>query len=198
MQRIKLYLVTVVIIFVIMIIGSPGVSLATEPVIENPDVKAALQVFDIVVQHRVQQQEIPSVSIGIVYDQELIWAKGYGYADIDKKISATPSTLYRIASLTKLFTATAILMLRDAGKLQLDNPVASYLDWFRLNDNHSDSPVITIRHLLTHISGLPRELETLYWDDMHFPDDKDFITMFQNRGAGVEYCCTNSKKSYRN
>jgi CubicO group peptidase (beta-lactamase class C family) len=183
MQKKKLGNVTVVFILLIAIIGSPGVSLATKPVIENPDVKAALQVFDIGIQHRVQQHEIPAVSIGIVYDQELIWAKGYGYADIEKKISATPSTLYRIASLTKLFTATAILMLRDAGKLQLDNPVTAYLHWFRLNDNHRDSPVITIRHLLTHLSGLPRELETLYWDDMHFPTEKDFITMFQSSSS---------------
>lgn len=150
-----------------------------EAVIDNLDVKAAIEVFDAWIQHRVYQYEIPGVSIGIVYNQELIWAKGYGYADLEKKTPTTPATAYRIASLTKLFTATAILQLRDAGKLQLDDPVSKHLDWFFLNDPHSDSPVITIRHLLAHSSGLAREFQTLYWDDMQFPDRDTFIKMFQ-------------------
>ena len=82
-------------------------------------------------------------------------------------------------SATGLFTATAILQLRDAGKLQLDDPVAKHLPWFHLNDVHSDSPVITIRHLLTHTSGLPRELDELYWDEMKFPGHEEFVKMFQ-------------------
>jgi D-alanyl-D-alanine carboxypeptidase len=183
MYKTKLNNVITVFILLLAITGSPILSRASGPVIENPDVKSALKVFDAWLQYRVQHQEIPAVSVGIVYDQELIWAKGYGYADIEKKIPATPSTLYRIASLTKLFTATAILMLRDTGKLQLDDPVANHLDWFRFEDKHSDSPIITIRHMLTHISGLTRELETLYWDDMHFPDKKDFIRMFQSSSS---------------
>lgn len=150
-----------------------------ESVTDDPDVKAAIEVLDAWLQHRVYQYEIPGVSIGLVYDQELIWAKGYGYTNLEKKTPATPSTMYRIASLTKLFTATVILQLRDAGKLQLDDPVSKHLDWFYLNDLYSDSPVTTIRHLLTHSSGLAREFDDLYWDDMEFPDRDTFIKMFQ-------------------
>jgi len=90
---------------------------------QHPEVVDALKVLDAWVGARVAAREQPGLSIGIVYDQELIWAKGYGYADQEKKILATPSTLYRIASISKLFTSTAILQLRDAGKLQLDDPV---------------------------------------------------------------------------
>src|SRR5438309_11033807 len=61
----------------------------------------------------------PGLSIGIVHDQELVWAKGFGYANAEQKVPATAATLYRIASITKLFTSTAILQLRDAGRLQL-------------------------------------------------------------------------------
>jgi D-alanyl-D-alanine carboxypeptidase len=147
--------------------------------VDTPGVKTAIAVFDSWVQQRVIDQELPGLSIGIVYDQELIWAKGYGYAELAKKTPATPSTAYRIASLTKLFTATAILQLRDAGKLQLDDPVSKYVPWFRLKDDFGDSPVITLRHLLTHTSGLPRELIGLYWDDMVFPDHDKFVQMFQ-------------------
>ena len=58
---------------------------------------------------------------------------------------------------TKMFTATAILQLRDAGKLRLDDPVAKYLTWFRIKPAADDDPPITIENLLTHGSGLPRE-----------------------------------------
>ena len=69
----------------------------------------------------------PGISIGVVYDQELLWARGFGYANVEQKIAAMPQTIYRIASITKLFTSTAILQLRDAGKLQLDDPITRHL-----------------------------------------------------------------------
>jgi CubicO group peptidase (beta-lactamase class C family) len=55
----------------------------------------------------------PGLSIGIVHDEELVWASGFGYSDVDEGIKATQSTVYRIASITKLFTSTAIMQLRD-------------------------------------------------------------------------------------
>ncbi len=170
--------ILIFIVLVVMVWAStePG---AGEPLVENPNVSAAIAVFDAWCEHTVSRREQPSVSVGIVHDQELIWAKGYGYANLEKKIPATPATAYRIASITKLFTATAILQLRDAGKLQLDDPVAKHLSWFHLSDTFDDSPVITIRHLLTHTSGLPRELNALYWDSMSFPDHEEFVELFQ-------------------
>jgi CubicO group peptidase (beta-lactamase class C family) len=152
---------------------------AIESPVENPEVEAAIAVFDAWCEYTIYKREQPGVSVGVVYDQDLIWARGYGYADLENKIPATPYTAYRIASITKLFTATAILQLRDAGKLQLDDPVAKHLNWFHLNDPFEDSPVITIRHLLTHTSGLPRELNALYWDEMEFPELGEFVKMFQ-------------------
>ena len=83
--------------------------------------------------------------------------------------AATPDTLYRIASITKLFTATSILQLRDAGALQLDDPVTRHLPWFAVPSRHADAPPITIRHLITHTSGLPREGAFPYWTEGEFP-----------------------------
>ena len=111
----------------------------------------------------------PGLSIGIVHDQELVWARGFGYADLANRVAASATTRYRIASVTKLFTSTAILLLRDAGKLQLDDPVERHLPWFDIRRRCPDAAPITIRHLLTHTSGLPREAAFPYWTDGRFP-----------------------------
>ena len=111
----------------------------------------------------------PGLSIGIVHDQELVRARGFGYADLSEKISTTAATRYRIASITKLFTSTGILMLRDAGALRLDDPVERHLPWFDIRQRFPDAPAITIRHLLTHTAGLPREAAFPYWTDANFP-----------------------------
>ena len=106
------------------------------PLAQRPEVAAAIAVLDAWVVATVASREQPGLSLGIVYDQDLIWAKGYGFADLAHKAPATPSTVYRIASISKLFTTTAIMQLRDAGKLQLDDPVTKYLPWFKIKNAH--------------------------------------------------------------
>jgi len=139
------------------------------PLARKPDVAAALTVLDSWIAATVTQREQPGLSIGVVYDQDLIWAKGYGYADVERRVPATPSTIYRIASISKLFTATAIMQLRDAGKLRLDDAVSDRLPWFSIKKTYDGGPPITIRQLITHTSGLPRELSGVNWSDLTFP-----------------------------
>src|SRR5262245_43130861 len=141
---------------------------------QRPEVSAALKVLDSWVAATAESREQPGLSIGVVHDQDLIWAKGYGFADLQKKTPATPATLYRIASISKLFTSTAIMQLRDSGKLQLDDPVAKHLSWFKLRQAHA-GPVITIRHLITHTAGLPREAWSTNWSDLTFPTRDEMI-----------------------
>ena len=112
---------------------------------------------------------VPGLSIGIVHDQELVWAAGFGHAALEPARPATPDTLYRIASITKLFTSTALLQLRDAGKLRLDDPLVEHLPWFRIGGAGAEVPPVTLRHLLTHTAGLPREAAFPYWTDGEFP-----------------------------
>ncbi len=108
------------------------------------------------------------MSIGIVHDQALAWSGGFGWADVERREPATADTLYRIGSITKLFTATALLLLRDEGKLHLDDPLTAHLPWFQMKAA-ADAGTITIRHLLTHTSGLPREGAFPYFTDSRFP-----------------------------
>jgi CubicO group peptidase (beta-lactamase class C family) len=125
-----------------------------------------LTVLDSWIAATVSHRELPGLSIGIVYDQDLIWAKGYGYAVLERRIPATPATKYRIASITKPFTATATMQLRDAAKLRLDDSIDERLPWFSVRGTREAGAPLTIRQLLTHTSGLPREVSGFNWNDL--------------------------------
>lgn len=128
-----------------------------------------LKLLEIWMDAQQEYRNIPGISIGLIYDQELVYTKSFGYADLEKQVAPDANSPYRIASITKTFTATALLQLRDAGKLRLDDPVKDYLPWFNIKQQFPDQPDITIRQLLTHTSGLPREAAFPYWTDHNFP-----------------------------
>jgi len=136
---------------------------------ESVFVRSNIRLLEAWIESRMAYEGLPGLSAGIIYDQELIWSGGFGFADPEANRPATPRTIYRIASISKLFTSTAVMQLRDEGRLQLDDPVSKYLPWFKIGDPYPDSPPATIRHLLTHTSGLPREAPFPYWSDFRFP-----------------------------
>ncbi len=136
---------------------------------DDSGVRSGLDLFSTWIESQIAYAGLPGLSVGIVHDQTLVWTRGFGFADVERKIPATPDTLYRIASITKLFTATSIMQLRDAGKLRLDDSLTTYLPWFAVKGEHADTPPITVRHLITHTSGLPREAAFPYWTDFNFP-----------------------------
>lgn len=147
----------------------------THPVLENSEVASSIKLLESWIEAQMDYRKIPGISLGIVLDQELIYTRGFGYSDLDKKTPVTHKTIYRIASITKTFTVTAIMQLRDQGKLHLDDPIERYLPWFRIKNRFPDAPEITIRHLLTHTSGLPREAAFPYWTDHKFPTREEII-----------------------
>ena len=103
-------------------------------------------------------ERMPGAVMGVVIDGELAWVKTAGVRETENKSPVTPETVFRIASMTKSFTAMAILKLRDEGKLSLDDAAARYVPALAdLPYPTSDSPAITIRHLLTHSEGFPED-----------------------------------------
>jgi CubicO group peptidase (beta-lactamase class C family) len=136
---------------------------------EDGNVRSAIGLLAAWIESQMAYSGLPGLSIGVVHDQDLVWSAGFGRAGLAPSRPAKPDTLYRIASITKLFTSTAIMQLRDAGKLRLDDPLVEHLPWFRLGRAHDEAPAITIRHLLTHTAGLPREAGFPYWTDGDFP-----------------------------
>ena len=111
---------------------------------------------------------IPGLSAGIVYEDQIIFSKGYGYADLARKVQTTENTCYCVASISKIFTTVAILQLVEQGKVHLDAAVQDYLPWFT-SATDANLPSISIRHLLTHTSGLERDGDTPHWTDFQFP-----------------------------
>ena len=170
---------------VLLAIAAPALFAADAPtaLARNPQVAAALEVDHAWADWTARNREQPAVSIGIVYDQELVWARGYGFADLAKKVPATPATAYRIASISKTFTAHSLLQLRDAGQLQLDDPVSKWIPELKLAKVDPQSPAITIRNLLTHTAGIPREVDGGYWNDMNFPSREAMLPVLNRMGV---------------
>lgn len=108
--------------------------------------------FDPLFLQKMKEEHIPGAVISVVQDGEIIFTKGYGYADLNKKTPVIPDkTVFRVGSLTKLFTATAVMQLCEQGKLSLNDDVNSRLRLFKLKTK-CGVPV-TVKHLLTHTGG---------------------------------------------
>ncbi len=107
--------------------------------------------IDRFITHQMATQHIPGLALAITHDNQVLHVKGYGKANAQQPI--TPQTQFPIASLSKSFTAIAVLQLMEAGQINLDAPVKQYLPEFTLADSKAASQ-ITIRHLLNHTSGL--------------------------------------------
>ncbi|MFM1930910.1 MAG: hypothetical protein RL226_213, partial [Bacteroidota bacterium] len=105
---------------------------------------------------------VPGMAIAIVKDGETIFAKGYGVKDVNTKQPVTPNSLFAVASNTKAFTAAALGMLVEEGKISWDDKVQKYLPWFQLYDPYV-SANLTIRDLLCHRSGLETFSGDLIW-----------------------------------
>jgi len=108
------------------------------------------------------RRPIGSVTAGVVVGKQLIWKKSYGDADMEKKIPADADTVYRIGSITKMFTALMLEQLVEAGKVHLSDPVEKYFPEIKAVQNRfPDAPPITLIQLATHTSGLGREPDNI-------------------------------------
>lgn len=129
----------------------------------------ALRLVDIWLDSVQAYQRLPALSVAIVQDEKIIWSKGYGTLDAAHKIPATAQTLYSICSISKLFTSVALMQLWQQGRVRLDEPLTTYLPWAALQPVQQDSVPITLRAMLSHSAGLPREADFPYWSAPDFP-----------------------------
>ena len=143
-------------IALILALAVPGQTISIRATVAEyqsaPSVSARIARFETLLETLREELKIPAYSAAIVKDQKVIWAKGFGYADVENKVPATEHTAYHLASLTKTFASTILLQLVQQGKVKLDDPVSDY------GITLESKGVIRVRHLLSHTSeGDPGE-----------------------------------------
>jgi CubicO group peptidase (beta-lactamase class C family)/D-alanyl-D-alanine dipeptidase len=142
-------------------------SAAAQDVQPQPGYAEVVQALKPLIEHELRDKRIPSIAVALVDDQRIVWAEGFGSADPDQKVPATAGTVFRVGSVSKLFTDIGIMQLVEHGKLNLDAPVATYIP-----DFHPQNPFgkpITLRELMSHRSGLVREPPEGHYFDSHPP-----------------------------
>ncbi|MCC9607973.1 serine hydrolase [Blastopirellula sp. JC732] len=122
---------------------------------QQPDYGDAVRLLQSAIEREVEQQRLPAFSISLVDDDRVVWSGGFGHQDADEKMKATAATIYRVGSISKLFTDIAVMQKVESGQLDLDAPVTQYLPDFQV-PNPTETP-ITLRQLMCHRSGLVRE-----------------------------------------
>lgn len=121
-------------------------------------IKATKEVVDKLFKEQAERAHYPALVYGIVADGQLVYTGAVGYTDIKKKIEADTKSAFRIASMSKSVTSMAILQLRDAGKLNLDDPAYKYVAELKhVKYLTKDAPHITVRNLMTHAAGFPED-----------------------------------------
>ncbi len=164
--------------------------------VDTTKLAAAYPVIDKLYRDYAKRNNWPGWVYGIVAGGRLVHVGGAGYSELEKQIPVGSQTDFRIASMTKSFVSVAILQLRDAGKLKLDDPAYQYIP--ELKDQRgpaSDAPVITIRNLLTHSAGFPEDNP---WGDRQLADSdeallgmvKKGLSFSNSPGIGYEYSNT--------
>lgn len=134
----------------------PAAARAEPTVAPAPPYAAAVAELLKLVEEEAADKKLPAVSIALIDDQRVVWARGFGFQDRDKKTPATAETVYRVGSVSKLFTDVALMQLVEAKKLDLDAPVVKYVPDFKPRAKPEHKP-ITLRMLTAHRSGLVRE-----------------------------------------
>ena len=133
------------------------------------DYTEAFKLVEVWLEAQKDFDKLPGLTAIVIEDQKVLWSGAVGLANVEKNIKAEASTLCSICSISKLFTSVAIMKLYDEGKLRLDDQVSDLLPAYKLEQKYAESGPITIRTLLTHSSGLPREAAYPYWTGPDFP-----------------------------
>jgi D-alanyl-D-alanine carboxypeptidase len=167
----------------------------TAPIHDHAEFHAALRLAEAEIENDIAARAAPGLSAAVVCGDSTVWQKGFGVTDLETKAPARPDSVYAVGSITKLFTATMLVQLRDAGKLRLDDPVQQYLPEAPLPHRHHDAPPITFRHLATHTSGLDKDSPAAYWDSVHFAPIEAMIAKLTETGQpyppGVQWKYSN-------
>ena len=124
--------------------------------------KAALDAVRARIRHLVDSAKVPSVTVAVAKDGRIVWEEGFGFADLERRTPATPTTLYSMASISKPIAATGVMKLVEQGRIELDRPANDYLGAGKITGLAGDASGATVRRLLSHTAGLPLHYRFFY------------------------------------
>ena len=127
-------------------------------------------------------KNLPALSIALVEDQQVVWARGFGWANPRDSVPATARTVYRVGSVSKLFTDIGVMQLVEQGRLDLDVPVTRYLSGFR---PLGTTTAITLRQLMSHRAGLVREPPVGHYFDNTAPSLAATVASLTTRASCI-------------
>ena len=148
---------------------------------ENKDYTEAFELIDYWLEAQKDYEQITGLNAIITDDNETKWIGSFGTSDGINQMKN--DNRFSICSISKLFTSVAIMQLVDAGKISIDDPIKKHLPWFNISNSFGNSNAITIKSILTHSSGLPRESNHPYWSgpEFPFPSKQDVINELGNQ-----------------
>jgi CubicO group peptidase (beta-lactamase class C family) len=144
-----------------------------------------------------KNSNVVGLSIAVVDDQEIYWAEGFGYADKMNDIKATPKTIYRVASISKLFTSLAVMQLAEKKLIDIDDPIKKYIPDFAIKTRFEGQGEITARNVMTHHAGLPSDIYNGFFSEN--PKPYTSIINYLNEEhtcSPPDYCFSYSNPGY--
>src|SRR5438046_918929 len=129
------------------------------------DTASAFSAVRDLIRARLVEQVIPSLAVAVAREGEILWEEGFGWADRENRVPATEHTIYSLASISKPITATGLMVLKEQGKIALDQPINDYLGEAKLNARVGDAAGATVRRVANHTSGLPLHWQFFYADE---------------------------------
>ena len=148
---------------------------------DNKEYSEAFQLIDYWLEAQKDYEKLPGLTALVTDKNETKWTGSFGFSDGVQPMKV--ENTFSICSISKLFTAVAIMQLVEDGKINLDDPIQKVLPWFDINNDFKDAPELTIKSILSHSSGLPRESNHPYWSwpDFPFPTKQDVIDELKNQ-----------------
>jgi CubicO group peptidase (beta-lactamase class C family) len=125
------------------------------------------------IRKQMNERQVPSVAVAVSRDGKILWEDAFGWADREKRVPATPHTIYSLASISKPITATGLMILKERGKVDLDRPIADYLGEAKINVRLGDPTHATVRRVANHSAGLPLHYQFFYEDEPYRVPSRD-------------------------
>ncbi|MEW7291430.1 serine hydrolase domain-containing protein [Aquimarina sp. 2304DJ70-9] len=178
-------------LFGLLLITNKSISQVSEPK-HKFDLEQSKKILKEQINKILMDTGIPSVSLSLIKGDTIIWSEAFGFANVKKKVPATSSTIYSTGSNFKFVTATAIMQLVEAGKLDIDDPINKYLGESPIKDLSNDGTPVTFRHLLSHHSGLTGPIEIIPVWERKLPKTLEKfaseISTEEPPGINYQYC----------